>query len=438
MVTNSSSEPVLVVSVETQSVVVESDPRRILLNRIASSPAFQKSNRLRELLLFVGEHSISNGDSHLREQDIGVGVFGRKENYDTSQDTLVRVQASQLRKKLQQYFEEDGRDELLVIDMPKGSYALVFHPREPVTASVPLETSVTTSSSDRRNLFVAAGVAAVFVVVCLGLVIQNSSLRRRAEFSMGSKPTVDKLWRQIFDNGQHSYLVVADGNLVVFEDAIKQHISLPDYQNKEFRRLAEQRIEDPAIRALVLNVVNRNNTSMADVSVLRRFSLLFASNALQFDVINAREATLNQVSAHSNSILMGSRRANPWVSLYEDRLNFQTVFEESPKVAYFVNRAPQPGEQAEYRGLWAKGGFCRVAFLPSAKGSGRVLLISGTDIQSTEAGGEFLTNEDSIRQLQESFGLAGSQPMPYFEVLLQTQLLNTTVTKFHIVAKRRN
>ena len=82
--------------------------------------------------MFVGEHSLSNGDVHLREHDIGVGVFGRPVDYDTSQDTLVRVQASQLRKKLQQYFEEEGREERLVVDLPKGSYALVFREREAV------------------------------------------------------------------------------------------------------------------------------------------------------------------------------------------------------------------------------------------------------------------------------------------------------------------
>ncbi len=434
MVSPPTSEPVLVPE-------LSADPRRTLLLRVASSPPFQKSNRLRELLLFVGEHSLSHGELHLREQEIGVAVFGRRENYDTSQDTLVRVQASQLRKKLQQYFEEEGREEPLVVELPKGSYALHFRPRElPAVASAAAEEGAGAPGRDRyrRPLIATSLAAGVLLAICIALLLHNNSLRRRAEFAMGPKPSVDRLWKQMFDNGLHSYLVLADANLVVFEDAIKQHVSLPDYQNKEFRRLAEQRIEDPAIRALVLNVVNRNHTSMADTGVMRKIALMFASNALPFDVINAREATINQVTSHSNSILMGSRRANPWVTLYEDKLNFRTVFEESPKVAYFVNQSPQPGEQPEYRGVWAQRGFCRVAYLPGAKGNGLVLLISGTDIQSTEAGGEFLTSENSIRRLRESFGLRGNEPMPHFEVLLQTRLLNSTVAEFEIVAKRRN
>ena len=411
----------------------DSDPRRLLLHRIAASAPFQKSNRLRELLLFVGEHSLSNGDVHLREHDIGVGVFGRPVDYDTSQDTLVRVQASQLRKKLQQYFEEEGREERLVVDLPKGSYALVFREREAV-AEVP---AVVAAERPGRRWWVV-GMIVGLVTLCGLLAVQNVGLRRRAELGMGARPSVDALWKQLFGNGEHSYMMMADGNLVILEDAIQQDISLSDYQNKEFRRLAERKIADPVIRSLVLNVAGRNHTSMADASVLRRFTLLFAANGLPFDAINAREATINQVTGHSNSILMGSRRANPWVTLYEDRLNFQTVFEESPRVAYFVNRAPQAGEAREYRGRWAHGGFCRVAFLSTAKGNGNVLLISGTDVPSTEAGGEFLASEESVGQLRQAFGLRAGEAMPHFEVLLQTRLVNNTVAQFDVVAKRRN
>ena len=102
------------------------DERWALLQRVAASAPFQKSNRLRELLLYLGERSLRQPDVPIREHEIGVGLFGRDPNYDTSQDTLVRVQASQLRKKLQQYFLEEGKDESILIDLPKGSYTLHF------------------------------------------------------------------------------------------------------------------------------------------------------------------------------------------------------------------------------------------------------------------------------------------------------------------------
>ena len=58
-------------------------------------------------------------------------MFGRSPGYDTAQDNLVRVQASQLRKKLQQYFAAEGRDEPVVIEIPKGSYVPISGTAKP-------------------------------------------------------------------------------------------------------------------------------------------------------------------------------------------------------------------------------------------------------------------------------------------------------------------
>jgi hypothetical protein len=110
---------------------------RELLERIAASGPFQKSKRLRDLLLYLGERSLQSPHCTLREQEIGVKVFGRPPDYDTSHDTLVRVHVSQLRKKLQDYFRAEGRKEPLVIEIPKGSYVPLFRPRTETAETEP-------------------------------------------------------------------------------------------------------------------------------------------------------------------------------------------------------------------------------------------------------------------------------------------------------------
>ena len=102
-----------------------------LLYRVANSPQFLKSKRLRELLLYLGDRALKDPNCVLREQEIGVDVLGRPANYDTSHDTLVRVLVSHLRKKLQEHFAGEGKDEALIIEVPKGSYLPVFRPRGP-------------------------------------------------------------------------------------------------------------------------------------------------------------------------------------------------------------------------------------------------------------------------------------------------------------------
>ncbi len=409
------------------------DERLELLHRVGASAGFQKSNRLRELLLFLGEHALAAPDTPIREQDIGVEVFGRPPGYDTSQDTLVRVQASQLRKKLQQYFAEEGKEEPMIIELPKGGYILVFKPRESVAAPKP----PVAPPAPRLRAWRPWAAAALLALLSGILLFENARLRGRAQFGMGPAPTATRFWQEVLGNGMHNYLVLSDANLVVFEDAIGRHVSIYDYQNKMFESLANTYIQDPARRALMLNLVGRVYTGQSDALVARKLSLICAGADLRLDVINAREISASQVAAH-NTILLGSRRANPWVNLFEEKLNYRAGFEESPRLAYFTNMAPRPGEEPEYRGRFGALGYCRVAFLPNAKGSGNVMLITGTDVSSTDAGGEFVTGENWLRVLRRALNLRENEPFPHFEALLRGQVVNNSVPQFQFVTARRH
>ena len=105
------------------------DGRRALVARILESSGFQKSQRLRELLLYLCDQASHRTGRPVQEQEIGVAVFGRSPDYDTGNDTIVRSHVSLLRKKLQHYFETDGAAETLLLEIPKGGYSPVFLPR---------------------------------------------------------------------------------------------------------------------------------------------------------------------------------------------------------------------------------------------------------------------------------------------------------------------
>jgi hypothetical protein len=404
---------------------------RELLHRVAASPRFRKSNRLRELLLYLGERSLQDPGYVLREQEIGVGVFGRAADYDTSHDTLVRVQVSQLRKKLLEHFSEEGRDEPLIIEIPKGSYVPLFHPRAELLEAAPPPTPYLPpllARAPRRGTFVA-GVAAGMLAVGLAWLIA-ASVRQ-----LGGNRSVNDLWRQLFGNGQATYAVLADVNLMIFENLIGRTIPVSEYETHEFDRLAEQFIPDTAERALAREVVARVSTSVSDVLAAREFAVVAAGQHLTLNLVSARDSSSSLVSSQ-NTILLGSLRSNPWISLFEDQLNFRTDYHEQPAAVRFVNHAPLPGEAGEYWAEWRRTGFCRVAFLPNPKRTGNVLLISGTDVISTEAGARFVTSEDSVRQLRQKLALRPGEPFPHFEVLLKTQVLNDSIPRFELVAYR--
>ena len=102
------------------------DKRWQLVQRIISSPPFQKSTRLRDLLQFITEQTIHGKAHELTEQHIGNALFHKPSDYSPLEDSSVRVHARQLRLKLHEYFNEDGRNETLILEIPKGSYAPVF------------------------------------------------------------------------------------------------------------------------------------------------------------------------------------------------------------------------------------------------------------------------------------------------------------------------
>lgn len=403
--------------------------RRALLERIASSAAFQKSQRARELLEYLGRRALDCPEQPVREQDIGVAVFGRTPGYDTSQDTLVRVQASQLRKKLAQYFEEEGKSEPLRVRLPKGSYMLQFFESEPVMAE-PARLAFL-----ERPRWLGWALAGCLLAASLFLLWENRKLARRLEAGLGPHASVDRLWRQMFDNGHPTFLLLSDLGLLPLQDALQHHITLEQYQNRGFGALAEREIADPVLRSSVLGFFNRYPTTVADAAAARRLGLLFATNGLPLEMISARDANTN-MAAGGNVILLGSRRGNPWVGLYEDRLNFRTVFTEPPRRASFRNTNPLPGEQSEYEVEWSRVGYCRVAWLASLKGGGSALLISGTDVNSSDAGVEFITSEGSVRDLCRRLG-APSGPVPHFEVLLKTWLARSAVSRYELISVRK-
>ncbi|HYL80841.1 MAG TPA: tetratricopeptide repeat protein [Candidatus Acidoferrum sp.] len=96
------------------------------LNRILSSKAFRQADRLKRFLSFIVDETIAGRGERLKEFVVGVEVFGKDNTFDPRNDPIVRVQARRLRAQLARYYREEGQDDDLAIDLPKGGYAPVF------------------------------------------------------------------------------------------------------------------------------------------------------------------------------------------------------------------------------------------------------------------------------------------------------------------------
>src|SRR5207245_2604937 len=107
-------------SVSQQTVADDllADERWRLVERIVSSQPFQKSARLRDLLLYISERTIHGHAHDLTEQHIGKSLYHKPSDYSPLEDSSVRVHARQLRLKLHEYFDGEGSNEPLILDIP--------------------------------------------------------------------------------------------------------------------------------------------------------------------------------------------------------------------------------------------------------------------------------------------------------------------------------
>ena len=114
---------------------VATDDLRQQLTRICSSPPFRSSKRCVVFLEFVVNSALDGRWDDLKERTLGVEVFGRDADYDTNQDPVVRGTASEVRKRLAQYYQTAGHEREVRIELPAGSYHPEFHLPPPIPAA---------------------------------------------------------------------------------------------------------------------------------------------------------------------------------------------------------------------------------------------------------------------------------------------------------------
>jgi hypothetical protein len=112
------------------------------LDQVLSSPFFRNTHQCQNLLRYIVRHSIAGEDHLLRERVIGSEVFGRRPDYEPGEDPVVRLRASEVRKRLAQYYHSVAESPDVHIEIPAGSYKAVFGRREETLPAQRLEASV--------------------------------------------------------------------------------------------------------------------------------------------------------------------------------------------------------------------------------------------------------------------------------------------------------
>lgn len=431
--------------------------RNALIQRIASSSHFRRSNRLREMLLFLGAHTADENQSEINEQEIGEKVFGRPAQYDRGQDNIVRVNASELRKRLELYFSTEGAHEPTIVSMPRGGYRLLFHSRpssngaaivphaaEPHPVHDPFSATSHVAPPAPQSLkrhpaswtlgLIAGALGLLLGIFLTVLVIRISPIHLHGS-PAPSQPLVSAFWSEFSPKSSDIDLVLPDASLNITEYIIQRPISLADYINKDYYSAALQSHPDAERMQDIHQIFHHDIVDIGDFEAAQQF-LSLAKVRPRIRMLPARVYTPDLL-AQNSLILIGGEPANPWVGLFNKDLNFTLEDNDKNMLTYVANRKPRPGEQSSYNPTSNQNavatGYGVLAFLPSPNHVGNVLIMAGTDAQTTKAVAEYVTSESKLSELQKKLG---TSKIPYFEAVIQSSRISDTSFNTRIVALR--
>ena len=116
--------------VSTTSPAIPAQEVRACLERMLASTDFRATDRNRRFLAYVVEKALGGRGEEVNGYKVATEVFGRSEAFNATTDPIVRIEAGKLRRDLETYYLKSGRNESVIISLPRGGYWPAFHRRE--------------------------------------------------------------------------------------------------------------------------------------------------------------------------------------------------------------------------------------------------------------------------------------------------------------------
>ena len=436
------------------------DRRWQLAMRIAASGSLGRSGLLSDFLLYIVDRCIRGRTEEITEQQIGVIVFGRAEDYDPNDDNIVRSYARKLRKRIEAYFLAEGREETLRLEIPRGGYTPIFSDTPRATPDTddsvaPGDIELQESGAshpvvpERLELLSPAiqdipyrppghlritlvTVLAVLMGVFLGVGVMLLKHSRLMESRQEALSRV--LWEQLFSRDRDTYIVPSDDGLVIMQRLVERPVPLTEYINGNYRTTVK--IDNNPEAKEILKLGGRRFTNVVDLNFATRLAQLKDVVPERMMIRYAHDLRMDDLRT-GNAILIGSDESNPWLELFRPQLHFRFQFDPDPdKPSGFVNLYPRPGEATLYT---TKGQqdqtYGIIAYLPNLSETGHVLIVAGLNAAGTEAATAFLLNPKSIMPtlLQARTAQGNLQP---FELLVGAGNVATNASTPHVVLER--
>jgi hypothetical protein len=404
---------------------VHPDPAvvRIQLDRLLTSPHLRHSKRCQALLTYVVEAYLDGSLDKVKERTIGFEVFHRDPAYDTNEDSVVRTTALDIRKRLAQYYAEEGHEQELRILLPSGSYVPDF--RLPVVHPAPVPEPVVVETPASRPRWIPWALA----VSVLILLLLAGSWMLLAHFG-GTE--LDLFWKPLVDDGNEAII------------CIEQPQRIYRFEGPRFDELNEIMVGTPSTPAPPDAV--RENTSVklselrsagdryfsnGDLLAAIRVGALLSRKGKSFQVLGDRATSYHELRGRP-AVLLGQFN-HKWMADLQSGLRYR-LFKDAGRRIYQV-RDSAAGDKvvAETSAEESRPDeYVIVSRIFDASTEKMLIAVSGMTFRGTAAGGDFLTNAAYLHDALQ--GAPADWAHKNLQVVLRTALVTGTAGPPKVVA----
>lgn len=404
------------------------------IERLVASHALHGSESLCKLLRYLGKQALDHPGVPVKEYQIATEVFGRQADFDPQLDSMVRVQAGRLRAKLGEYYGTEGIADRLVIELPKGSYAITFHER-PGAANTPgngasgaryaNQPEGVQTGGQRSN---ATPVLAVALVAALATIGWLLFMRREPAVSSAAMSLEAPVPApvQIFWKG---FVHGAEEPWVIFSNA--QFVGRPD---KGMRYYDAARDGNAAILD--------HYTGVGEVLAIHNLDTVFDGMHRTLRVKRGSLFSLDDAK-NNDLIFIGSPGEN--LTLLEIPSTSEFTFrrmQEGPRAGNMeiLNPRPQPGESSTYiaspSNVPMLEDYAVVALEKAINPEHYELILAGTTTIGTQAAVEFVTRENYVNDLLTKLHVSKPEELKPFEAVIQVKVAKGVPVESSLVALR--
>lgn len=419
------------------------------LREIVEGAAFKGSHRSAQFLTYIVEHAMAGDLDRLKERAIGVELFGRVPSYDTGEDAIVRVTASDVRKRLLQHYGNFKNASELRISLPSGRYVPeisrcrnhedifkekdqdIFSADSATSPQAVHSNSEKTVSASRNWKKWAIGIAALVVLNVFVLGLLQRSPEKPAHLLLSMLP-----WSALFSPSRPLQVIASDPNIEEIQRITHSSITLSDYANQRY--LPQENTLSPEGLYFCKEILRGNKVATVDMVTIATVAGLAPDALSSVKVKGARDVRMPELETDGNLIFLGSPRSNPWTDLFNDVLDFQFEYDPKTGIESIRNVKPKAGESSMYiptaRGFATGQSFATISFLQNPGRNGRVLILAGANGEGTEAASELITNPQRWSSALQSCGVQASGPPRSFQLLLRLSTMAGSANNVQIDA----